>query len=257
LFFKATKRKDLTLEKLGINLGFLLVQIFNFAIIFIVLKAWVYKPMLNMMETREKKIAQGLEDARVAADARANAEEDANRIIREAQSKAATVVKEATTRAELLQKEIESKAKDNIEAERKAALADVEAERIRLLSDIRGDVSAIAIAAAQKLIGEALDEKRQHALLTQFFSGVQSGKVTILDNVSMQGASAEVTSALPLTDEEQSQIKADLKTNVGEIASISFRVDPSILGGLVIRVGDQVVDGSVASQLSSLRQAIA
>ncbi len=245
------------MEKLGINLGFLLVQIFNFAIIFIVLKAWVYKPLLNMMETREKKIAQGLEDARVAADARANAEEDASRIIREAQTKAASVIKESTTRAESLQKEYEAEAKLNIEAERKSALADVEEERVRLLSDIRGDVSAIAIAAAQKLIGEALDEKRQHALLAQFFSGVQAGKVTVLDNVSMKGASAEITSALPLTEEERSQIKADLKTNIGEIASISFRVDPSILGGLVIRVGDQVVDGSVAAQLASLRQAIA
>ncbi len=245
------------MEKLGINLGFLLVQIFNFAIIFIVLKAWVYGPLLNMMETREKKIAQGLEDARVAADARANAEEDASRIIREAQSKAASVLKEATTRAEALQKEIEAEAKANIDLDRKVALADVEEERVRLLSEIRSDVSAIAIAAAQKLIGEALDEKRQHALLAQFFSSVQAGKVTALDSVSMKGASAEITSALPLTEEEQSQIKADLKTNVGDIASISFRVDPSILGGLVIRVGDQVVDGSVASQLSSLRQSIA
>ncbi len=245
------------MEKLGINLGFLLVQIFNFAIIFIVLKAWVYGPMLNMMETREKKIAQGLEDARVAADARANAEEDASRIIREAQTKAAGLVKEATTRAESLQKDIEAEARVNIDAERKSALAEVEEERVRLLSDIRGDVSAIAIAAAQKLIGEALDEKRQHALLAQFFSGVQAGKVTVLDNVSLTGANAEITSALPLTNEEQEQIKADLQAKVGEIASYRFRVDPSILGGLVIRVGDQVVDGSVAAQLSSLRQVIA
>lgn len=245
------------MEKLGINLGFLLVQIFNFAIIFIVLKAWVYGPLLNMMETREKKIAQGLEDARVAADARANAEEDAGRIIREAQSKAASVVKEATTRAEALQKEIESEARVNIDAERKVALAEVEEERVRLLRDIRGDVSAIAIAAAQKLIGETLDEKRQHALLAEFFSGVQAGKVAILGNASLRGNSAEITSALPLTEEEQSQIKADLKAKVGEIANFSFRVDPSILGGLIIRVGDQVVDGSLASQLSSLHQVIA
>jgi len=245
------------LENLGINLGFLLVQIFNFAIIFIVLRAWVYNPLINMMEERRKKIAQGLEDARVAADARANAEEEATRIMNDAHKKAAEVMKEATTRAESLQKDLESKAQEGIEAERKAALAEVEEERVRLLSDLRGDVSAIAIAAAQKLIGEALDEKRQHALLAEFFSGVKNGKVTVLDGAVLTGKQAEVTSALPLTDEEQTRIKAQLTESLGEIASLSFRVDPSILGGLVIRVGDQVIDGSVSSQLSSLRQVIA
>jgi F-type H+-transporting ATPase subunit b len=102
-----------------------------------------------------------------------------------------------------------------------------------------------------------LDETRQHALLAQFFSGVQSGKVTVLETAGLRGSSAENTSALPLTEDEQNQIKADLKSSVGEMASLSFRVDPSILGGLIIRVGDQVVDGSVSAQLASLRQAIA
>lgn len=244
------------MEKLGINLGFLLVQILNFAIIFVVLRAWVYKPMVKMLEERRKKVAQGLEDARVAADARMNAEEEANKIISEAHNKAAALVKDATTRAESVGKEIEAEAQAKIEEERKSALAEVEEERVRLLSDIRGDVSAIAIAAAQKLLGEALDEKRQHALLADFFSGVKDGKVAVLGDAKLSGASAEVTSALPLTEKEQEQVKADLSAKAGEIASYSFRVDPSILGGLVIRVGDQVVDGSVAAQLASLRQSI-
>ena len=62
------------MEALGINLGLLIVQIIAFAIVFLTLNAWVYKPMLDMMENRKNKIAQGLEDARVAAEARADAE---------------------------------------------------------------------------------------------------------------------------------------------------------------------------------------
>ena len=45
------------MEGLGINLGYLLVQIFNFAIMFVVLKEWAYKPILKMLEERRAAIA--------------------------------------------------------------------------------------------------------------------------------------------------------------------------------------------------------
>lgn len=244
------------MEKLGINLGFLLVHIINFAIIYVVLKAWVFGPVTKMLEERRNKIAQGLEDARIAADARATAEKAADKIIGEAQLKANEIIRESTVRAEALQKEMMVEAKQDIEKTRSNALAEVEEERVRLLSEMRGDVSAIAIAAAQRLIGEALDEKRQRSLLAEFFSGVKNGKVVVIEDQALTGGGAEVTSALPLTDEEQEKVKQEVLGKIGDTATISFRVDPSILGGLVVKVGDRVVDGSVAGQLSNLQRSL-
>jgi F-type H+-transporting ATPase subunit b len=244
------------LEKLGINLGFLLVHIVNFAIIYVVLRAWVFGPVTKMLEDRRVKIAQGLEDARIAADARATAETAADQIIGEAQTKANDIIRESTTRAESIQKEMVSEAKVGIEKQKENALSEVEEERVRLLSEMRGDVSAIAIAAAQKLIGEALDEKRQRSLLAEFFSGVKDGKVTVIEDQSLAGSAAEVTSALPLTTEEQTSVKQDVLSKIGDTATISFLVDPTILGGLIVRVGDQIVDGSVAGQLSNLQKSL-
>jgi len=244
------------LEKLGINLGYLLVFALNFAIIFVVLRAWVYKPLLGMLEKRKKAIAQGLDDARVAADARANAEQEAKKIISESQLKAADILREANDRAELIAKDIRANAEIETAKARETALAEVEQERTAILSGLRGQVVTLAIAAAQRLIGESLiqDEKRQHALLEEFFSGVKSGNVLILKDVDVTGVSAEVTSALPLNDAEKDAIRKDLVKNLSGGASISFRVDPSILGGLIVRVGDRIVDGSVSGQLQNLRQ---
>jgi F-type H+-transporting ATPase subunit b len=125
-----------------------------------------------------------------------------------------------------------------------------------MLADLRGQVGALAIAAAQKLVGDSLDEKRQHALIDEFFSGVKSGKVVVLEGEKMAGASTVVTSALPLTPEEKDAVKKDVLSKIGDQATVTFRVDPSILGGLVIRVGDKVLDGSVSGQLESLRQSL-
>jgi F-type H+-transporting ATPase subunit b len=238
------------MDALGINLGFLIVQIIAFTIVFLTLNAWVYKPMLNMMETRKQKIAQGLEDARVAAEARANAEKDAARIIADAQAEASRVVREATERAENAGKDVKAAAEAEAAKARDAALAEAELERNRILGDLRGQVAALAIAAANKLVGEALDEKKQHALIDEFFSGVKSGKVVVAEG-GFSGDSAEVTSALPLTNEEQEAVKKSISAK-----EFAFKVDPSILGGLVIKVGDKVLDGSVAGKLEGLRQTL-
>lgn len=240
------------MEALGINPGFLLIQIINLIIAYVVIAKWIVRPIMGLLEKRRQTIAQGLEDARVAAEARANAEKEAAKVMAEAQAESGRIVREATERAASAAKEVRSAADAEAAKARDAALAEVEGERNRILGDLRGQVAALSIAAAQKLVGEALDEKRQHALINEFFSGLKSGKVVVLDGADFKGDSAEVTSALPLTGDEEAVVKKDVLTKVGAQA-VTFRVDPSILGGLVIRVGDKVVDGSVAGKLEGLR----
>jgi F-type H+-transporting ATPase subunit b len=238
------------MEALGINLGLLIVQIIAFTIVMLTLNSWVYKPMLDMMETRKQKIAQGLEDARVAADARLNAEKEASKIITEAQAEASKVVREATERAASAGKDVKAAAEADAAKARDAALAEAELERNRILGDLRGQVASLAIAAANKLVGEALDEKKQRALLDEFFSGVKSGKVVVVEG-EFKGDSAEVISALPLTSDEQEAVKKNFSAK-----EVNFKVDPAILGGLVVKIGDKVLDGSVAGKLEGLRQTL-
>jgi F-type H+-transporting ATPase subunit b len=244
------------LTQLGLNLGYLLVQIICFLIILVVVNAWIVKPLRKMLEKRRATIMQGVEDARIAAEARANAEKEAAKIIADAQAKAGQVVREATERAEVAAKDVHASAEAEVTKARETALAEAEGERNRMLSDLRGQVAALSIAAAQKLVGEALDEKRQHALITEFFSGVKSGKVVVLEGAEIAGLAAEVTSALPLTKDEQETVKKDIIAKMGSQAAVNFRVDPSILGGLIIRVGEKILDGSVHAQLEGLRQSL-
>ena len=91
--------------------------------------------------------------------------------------------------------------------------------------------------------------------MNEFFSGVREGKIVLLEpGAKLEGAKAEVTSALPLALDEQVAIRADLATR-GTL-DVDFKVDPRILGGLVVRVGDRVVDASVSGQLESLKQSL-
>ena len=76
----------------------------------------------------------------------------------------------------------------------------------------------------------------------------KAGKKTRLD--------ATVTSAVPLTDAEREVLEQRLRSRFGDDLPITYRVDPAILGGLVVRVGDRYIDVSVATRLGQLRQAM-
>lgn len=244
------------MEALGINFGYLLVQIGSFIIMILVLAAWAYKPILGILEKRREAIAKGLEDARIAAEARANAEKDAASIVAEAQAKAAHIVNEASERAETAAIEIRADSENQTMREREVALREAYLERDRILGEVRGQVAALAVAAAQKLIGECLDEKRQRALINEFFSGVKDGRVVVLGESVLVGTSAEVTSALPLTDTEREVVLNDILARLGPDVRVNFCVDPAILGGLVISAGGKVMDASIAGQLAGMRQII-
>ncbi len=64
---------------------------------------------------------------------------------------------------------------------------------------------------------------------------------------------AQVTSAVPLTDAEQETMRTKLSERFGTDLEIQFEVDSSLIGGVHLRVGDQVIDGSVAGKLAALR----
>jgi F-type H+-transporting ATPase subunit delta len=68
---------------------------------------------------------------------------------------------------------------------------------------------------------------------------------------------AEVTTAVPLDEALRTSLKDKLTASLGRPVALRERVDPSIVGGVVIKVAGRVLDGSVATQLDSVRRALA
>jgi len=70
-------------------------------------------------------------------------------------------------------------------------------------------------------------------------------------------AVAEVTSAIPLTPEELSAVERRLSAMTGRQVLVETNVDQSIIGGIVARIGDQLIDASVRGRLMSLKKRLA
>jgi F-type H+-transporting ATPase subunit delta len=95
---------------------------------------------------------------------------------------------------------------------------------------------------------------------------VQDGSLDLVSDVSsalgrvvsgqQAPVKAEVTSAVELSEQEKDSIRQSLAKQFGADLSFTFAVDPSLLGGLRVRVGDRLIDTSVASRLTALRESL-
>ena len=71
-----------------------------------------------------------------------------------------------------------------------------------------------------------------------------------------QPISSDVTSAVELDAAQREKIAAELRATYGERLDLSYTVDPSIIGGLIIRVGDRVLDNSLRTRLSAVQRSM-
>jgi F-type H+-transporting ATPase subunit delta len=67
---------------------------------------------------------------------------------------------------------------------------------------------------------------------------------------------AEVTTATPITSAQRAQLSSSLGASLGKEIVLDAREDLEIIGGIVVRVGDQIIDASVQSKLSAMKQRI-
>lgn len=228
------------LTPLGINGGLLFAHTFNFLIVMGLLTVLLWRPAVNMLDARSAKIQKGLEDAATAAKARQNAEAEVEKILADARAQANKVLEEARQRGEDTAKAIEAQARLDADKIRQDAQSETLTARNAELAGLRDQVVSISVAMAGRILGENIDAKKQAGLVSNFFSSLP-------EDAKKLSGKLEVISAMPLSDEEQKTAKSALNSD-----SVTFSVDPSILGGLIVRSTEKVVDGSVKSNLSGL-----
>ena len=126
---------------------------------------YVWPPILQALEDRKKKIADGLAAAEHGKHSQLLAEERAKELLREAKEQAGEII----TRADKRAAEIVDEAKDDARAEGgrmlTAARAEIDQEVNRIKEDLRGQVVSIALAGASKVLGREVDETTHAELL--------------------------------------------------------------------------------------------
>jgi len=145
----------------------LFAQMIVFAILIWVTMKWIWPPLMAAIEERQQKIAEGLAAADRSKRDLAQAEERVNEALREARGKASEIINQAEARRAQIIDQAREEAIEEANRQKAAALAEIASAQARAREDLRKQVSALAVAGAEKLIRREIDSNAHRALLDE------------------------------------------------------------------------------------------
>ena len=142
----------------------------NLLILVVLLRIFLFKPVLGMIEKRRNMIQSSLDEAdQKNADA-ANLKQQYESSLKDAKQESFQIVSEAKGRAQAQYDQIIDKANEDASQIIKQANATAEADREKILKDARAELADVALAAASKLLGTTVDAETNKAMLDAFLA---------------------------------------------------------------------------------------
>lgn len=144
------------MEKLGINWGILLAQLFNVILLVWLLTRFLYRPILNMLNQRTERIQQSLREAEQVKEQLARAKQDYDAELARARQEAGAILAQAQERAKVQEQEIVAQARQEAERIRNEAREQAVQERDQLLRDLKNQMADLVTMTAARVLGEEL-----------------------------------------------------------------------------------------------------
>lgn len=144
------------MEALGISWGSLVAQLFNVIILIWLLSLLLYKPVLNALNERTRRIQESLREADQVKEQIARAKQDYDAEIAKARQESAVIVAQAQERAKTQEAEILNQARQEAARIREDASKQIDQERTRLLGELKKDMAELVTATATKVLGAEL-----------------------------------------------------------------------------------------------------
>ena len=151
------------MEGLGINGPFLISQIINFLILFFLLRRILYKPVLNMLETRREKIRESLAAAETARAEAATRGKENEEIIARAHTEARQIVQRAEESARRREADILAKAQQEAAAVNERERQQIAYERQQAMSQLRDEVARLSLDIARRTVSASLINESAHS----------------------------------------------------------------------------------------------
>jgi F-type H+-transporting ATPase subunit b len=162
-------------DALGIEWPLLISQLINFLLLIVLMRMFLYKPVLNMLNVRKERIAQSMKDAeRVSAAAR-EAEVEKGKVLDQARREAQEIRAQATRDAEKIAQDVRSRAETEATEIRMKSQADAAKQADLALADANKQIADLAIMATEKLLGRELEKKSEQQRFVAEFLAQNAG----------------------------------------------------------------------------------
>ena len=153
---------------IGINGWTALFVLLNFLLLFFVAKKFLFVPVKNMIDSRQKEIDAMYADADAAKTSALAMEEEYRTRLAAAQQTGEDLVKEAMARGKNREEEILRQANLTAESIREKAAEDIAREKKKAINEAKDEISALALEIAGKVVGACVDDDKQKQLVDSF-----------------------------------------------------------------------------------------
>ena len=152
---------------LGVNLPLLVVFIVNFIVLFVLLRLFLYKPVMKMLDERAKRTKDAMELAEVTRKEFEQAKVEVQKQIEKGRQEGQAIISQAMQVGERLKEESRQEAQKQAQVIVDRTRSELEAEREKIVGDLRREFVDIAISAAEKVIKETLDKEKHRKLIEE------------------------------------------------------------------------------------------
>jgi F-type H+-transporting ATPase subunit b len=238
-----------------------IAQIVNFLILVYLLKRFLYTPILNAIDEREKRIAAQLEDA---ASQKAEAQEERKRFEQmneDLDQKKETLLKEAQADAEAERRRLLENARREYADLRKTLKETLNAEQSTLNHELKRRTQQEVFEIARKVLEDLAEATLESRIVTVFLQKLKAlskaEEKQMKSGFKTNGEPIIVRSAFDLPPEQQAALEQAVKKLLGADIQVQFRTSPEDVGGIELSAGGYKIAWTIAEYLDVLEKRIA
>jgi F-type H+-transporting ATPase subunit b len=240
---------------MGLDLFTVAAQIINFLILVWLLKKFLYRPVLDAMQRREKRIAGRLEEA-VIREQQAEAEKTRLQKMQEdLRSATESQMRAARNEADAFRNDLEKRAKEEVTANRNQWLADLEKEKHNFLEQASKDFcrhfSLLARNAFRELSDYSLNERTVAVFLHKLEEMDLQNHQEFKNLLGTGDEQLLLKSAFPLTESAKKQICVTLNRLAGRTVEVEFQHEDSLLIGIILEGAGKKISWNMAHYLET------
>ncbi len=155
------------MDELGLNLPVLVAQLVNFFLLLVLLRIFLYKPILEMLDRRAERIREGAAAAEQSKEQASQADADVAKQLEEARQQGQALLAQAQEAATRIQEEGRSQARQESATLLERARNEIQLERDQAIAELRGEFADLTVSAAEKVIGQSLDHQAHQRLIDE------------------------------------------------------------------------------------------
>ena len=248
---------------LNISVSTLLFQIVNFLILAFLLVKFLFRPLMRLLAERARRVTHALDEAQRREREAEEIRNEYEQKVEAARTEARTIKEAAREETERLRREMVEQARVEAQTLRTRAEEEIEQERTEAIKRHREEIGSIVTSLSARMLAE-VGNGRLHALYFDAFLD----RLTSIESDSLSTGPArrlaweelgdvvpvEVTAPDRLSETDEERLRRALSSLLEKEVRLESRVDPSLIGGALVRFGDHLIDGSLRGQLARLRE---